>query len=202
MTMDSKTKISFGSFVILLVILLLAVFNESPALFQKNSNDTSYMTNEEIRHWFDFQDYLNNEPPYSKYSYEEYWKEYDNFKATVPLIDKHINKILSENKFFKKISPKPEIYIKRQRMSSKLIESAYDEPNSSESGASSPSDYDYRKNRLLKETPKSDVVIEVDAVTKNEGDGTCFTREGYTFFVDLIAKTVIYIAEYSERGCE
>lgn len=57
----------------------------------------------------------------------------------------------------------------------------------------------YLKKTLFKESPKTEIFVEVDALTKNEGDEFYYGREGYIFFVNLIAKKVIYIAEFSQR---
>jgi len=122
-----------------------------------------------------------------------YFGEYDNFKNTTPLVDRHLLKILSEDSFFKSILPEPKIYIPRSRISNESIESTYQEPDIINARNEVP--VGYERKVLLKEKPQSDTILKASVLTKNEANGRyCFSQEGYEMLIDMIAKKVIYIS--------
>lgn len=159
-----------------------------------------FVSEDDIRWYLSFQKSLSDKDLINKLGQDEYYKQYDRFKALDNSISKHIAKILIEDVFFKTISPEPDIYgggIAGQA----VIDGIYNEPDKDNNGWAG---YRESKKTLFKYTSTSDLVGTVSAYTKNEssGHGSCFIREGYDFLVDMMAKKVIYAAQTSSSGCE
>jgi len=190
------------------IIALFWLFNHTARINNPSPESLSYQSEEFIRQWF------------SDEENGKHWPWGPGYQTDAQLLNNHIKKILFEDPYFQKINPKPKlpnikieipviryieypifmfldllsknsvfkkifpptIYITNQKLTLEEINTAYDKP-------------DYVNH-------ESDLIAEVKVYTKNDGNNYCFDQEGYTFFIDLLVKKVVYISNFKIAGCE